>query len=308
MSKLSLYPKLTEKLRENANINTRLYNFSFTKNGNLNEIILEKRDDDEIIVLDDINRVWNVNYDDLIISKKIQIENSKVLFGSQGIAPQQSKIGIAVKQTSSFSKKTRVFSLGSFSVEDDNVDIATEIRFEPKELRSSIKLTIFLYIGEISNDIDSDEIYLSNVQGSEIGLIEESKIILEGNASSFPVIEESLENGPLWRIVNNCTDLDDNFNDNVALCINNKHADYRRLSPLDSKMFDKFLLDEITISFITILTLIAKDMGFFDRGSKNNDYQEASLGSLISYYTTAFSIQSESIQEIHEKVSVGIRS
>lgn len=302
MKELFPYAKLSNSLKYEIGYRGSLLEFESTYFDEFEPIEIEDRDSDDVVVLNPLDDYWNVDAHDLKIRKSIEIKRVSPLFGITGIASNYSRIGIAAKWICKDSRLKGVTLVGDFGIDESDFLGQMEIYFPKGVLRKSIDISIYFYLKEYVSE-DQNSFFATRV-GTEIGEIETSKIILEGNASEFPIEDVSIPDGPLWKMIWNSQEFDDSFTENVILQINKEHKDYKFLSSEDKKNYNPQLIDEMVISYITMLVFKATQGGILE---ETQDYPLGSIGSIVQYYINAFEIENGMLEHIHEKVGKGVR-
>lgn len=302
MKNFRFYPTLSDSLIKSSNLSIENYSFYY-KTDKTYKVNVDNEENP--VVLYDEKGVWDINRDNLIINSNLSIDAPSKLFGENGIAVNDAKIGIGIKWYSNESKIRGFERIGFLTNENKKLEFNIEINFERKMLRNNLILEPVLFIQEPGKIIYDYENIFANDKGIVLGQLEKKQIILEGQRSEFPVVEIKDKSRPLWEIIANFVSGDDNFNDTVYLTINSEHKDYKYINKSD-KEFNSVLLEEIMINIVTFLV---------NKGIEDNlisfDSEESSEMGTVSYvlehWIQIYELKEEPIMNLHRKISKRIR-
>lgn len=307
MSKLRFYPTIDDRIIEESNLSLEKYYFYFKEEGsdNLNDIEVQNSGFDTVVLYDE-KGYWDVRYYNLIIQSRLVIDNIQIFFGRNGIAPRGSKIGVGFKWFSRDTKLRGFQEIGEFNQLDMTVDIDISHSFKKSFLRNEVSVEIIFFIKEEDFDPSSDELHLANIRGTVIGEFGRMKLVLEGMRSEFPIVEVKDPNKPLWELRVNWATETDQFVDSVKLIINPAHPKFKEID-LTKKRQNPSLMDEIMISTITMLLVKAQADNILNFGVNTNDYEEGSVGAILSYWINVYSIEEGPIEQIQSQVNKALR-
>lgn len=203
-------------------------------------------------VVKDKDSLWNPEDYNLKIQRTIKIDNADLLYGSNGIAYANAKIGIAIAWYSQSSSQRGVIDLGIISNIIDNQAFVLNYEFPKAGLRGKVFFKLFIYIKE-GGIPEKSESFRINEQGFIVGELEYNSIILDGDGSIFPIYFTDLGNGPLWQVYCNVTDpYNQDFVDSIAIYVNENHRDACRLDRY-GKDFDGVMLKEVLSSAMSVI-------------------------------------------------------
>lgn len=215
------------------------------------------------------NSDWSADTHDLLI--RCNLSNAEVLkrlFEDRGVVANDGELLLALEWTSADScwRKTgqpRVLTTSSFS--DDEAFPELVLHLPPGSLRGSGNVSIQSFLGQPGTGDGSPG--LASLQGSRLGqLMQSVEIVIDGNGSLFPVLEESLGNdGPLWELRTSWSDpRDEAFqSDYVALVLNREHELFSQLRERASEPGRQSpLMRQIVSSWIALLVhQVKSDLG-----------------------------------------------
>lgn len=301
MSNFTFFPKLNENIIKTIGYNeNEKFNFSFIENDILKTISIKDYNNVTLNFIDEHNR-WFFNQNNLIVNKKISF-NSDYLFGTEGIAPINSTIGVAVAWESPKSLSRGVEHQFDLKYGNEIINKNIEIRFEPKQLRESVKIKIILYLKEKASLQFPYEFYLCNTEGTILGVLDEITLNFVGDGSTFPTEIINDPNKPLWEIKINLEYYKE-VSETLLLFINEAHKDFPLFNYKDER-FNEDFLTEVMISIVSIILI--KSIDEIDE-IRETTYIDGTLGSLINYYLNSFEIDTTSIESIFASVGREIR-
>lgn len=179
------------------------------------------------ICLDDDSGCWNPRLYNLKIKRTIRINNANLLFGSgpDAIAAKAAEIGVAILWSSKSSEQRGAFKIGQILNVQHPQEITLDVEFGKSAMRGQIELRTILYISKADEQVDNKSIIFANTQGMIVGELDKWTVIIDGDASIFPIFFAELGNrSPLWELAYNSTDpSSDDFCENVAIHINKNH-------------------------------------------------------------------------------------
>lgn len=286
MSSILLYPFLTDELKSKIRFQNRRFEFYYNnKEGEEKPLTDEPIEAmSSIYCIKDQEGVWTQDDYDLGFKRKYCLRTFQCLFGKNGIASINSKLGLAIVWTSSDSKQRGVVEIGKFSYTDRILDIEVEKNFGKAQLRGEVNFTTILYISEVGTPED-DELHLANYSGYVLGELDSFTIRLDGNGSVFPVFEVSEKGQPLWYV--KCDWIDptiDSFSDYVSINLNTAHKNYKYIDR-EQKCFNSQLLGEIMASAIgVIIDRLRTETGYWEQIMSNDSLEQGSVGQAVYYF------------------------
>lgn len=292
---ICFYPKLTDELF-NYIYDEKSTNIIFLYSVNEEVRPIAYNDDNDNISFDN-STDWNCDDYDLDVIINIKLKNLDKLFGINGIAPLNSKIGLCIEWYSAQSKIRKVVNYQDFITNHDSEKI---FKFEftlPKQtFNSSVSINVLLYLAESADEVLNDEIVLNNNVGVVIGNLMKKVIFMTGDGSQFPIKVISIpESNRLWKLE---LDLDDpgskQVSDGLTLILNSAHKDYKFIDP-NSKDFCECLADEIVTNALTLfLNELSKSSEFDLEGN----YDDGTLLAYAKYCKDKLDINFNSLMDI----------
>lgn len=228
---------------------------------------------------------WDPDIHNLILNQEIEIQNPMFLFNSNGgLVTADSKIGIAFRWYSKDSNQYNVYPFGSISYEDkNNKFLQLNIKIPRGSLRGKVTFDIILYL------LEKGPAMSNIVTGTVLGVLERKQILLDGDASMFPIVEVNDPLKPLWWVICNFDEpLIDPFNtENVAIVINTGHKHAKHLK-IERGLASSPLLLEIVANGLQLIVQNVKDSGDWEEIQKNHS-EPGSIGEAIYYFINTFS-------------------
>ncbi|OOL81470.1 hypothetical protein BWX42_06825 [Dolosigranulum pigrum] len=261
------------------------------------EVIIELPQEHESEwLINEYNSMWYPTGHNLQLNQSFMIENVSVLFGKDGVTALENKLGFAVHIFSKTSNFQKTIDITELSATDRQREIEFQTNFKKNSIRGTIFLQYFIYLKEVNSQLpfQANSVGMKLLDESEFGYA----IIADGNGSEFPIEEISEDNGPLWRVEMNWTDIYIDLFDrsNVRLLLNKKHELYEKLYGTHYKV-DQYLLNEILINAMVMIT----QKIVLIEGETVDQFEDATPGSIaqaVWYWVTTFDIQLDSLESI----------
>lgn len=303
--KLTLFPYLTEEMKDKIRFQVSEYEFSYNRKGEEYKLDIEAVEGSNTIVnLTDIKGFWNMDEYGLNIKRSYSIQSYSCLYGANGIASSNAEIGLALMWTSQTSKQRGMIPIGSLPNNDNcSINLNMVYSFPVAELRGYLELTTIIYIKRAGNQRRGEE-HLANTEGYVLGELDKIAVTLDGIGSEFPICEVDEPNNPLWYI--DCDWEDPTYeplSESFCIKINKGHTEYKYLDR-ESKKFNNQLLNEIVSNAITLLILKLKDEPYWNQIVEGENLIEGSLAEAVYYFISTFGWDVSS----PEKLSLSIRS
>ncbi len=300
-----LYPSLNEELLSKIRFQKHKYKFFYTDADGEEYPLADEPVEAQSSVncLKDKNGVWTQDDNNLCFRNRFCLRTFQCLFGNNGIACKDAKLGLAIQWTSSDSRQRGVICIGEFDVNDKILEKEIEYSFDKAQLRGVVNFTVVLYIAQAGKS-DIDEKHLANANGYILGELDNYILMLDGNGSVFPVFEVSEPDQPLWYI--KCDWIDptvDSFSETVSINLNTAHKNYAYIDRT-KKQYDNQLLLEIMSSAISlIIEKVRLTPEYWEQIMQGNDLEQGSVGHAIHYFmeTLEWDLSSP------EKVSISVR-
>jgi len=211
---------------------------------------------------------WSADTDNLIVRCTVHgLQELAPLFEVGGLAASNGELLIALEWTSSEScwrELSRPFALTkSLLFSGATAELVLEL--PAGSIRGNGLIAVQLISGNIGNE--GLLIGLPSKTGSRLGqLIPSLEIIIDGDGSLFPILEESLDStGPLWEIRSTWSDpRDEPFtSDYAALILNKDHELFDQLrGPITDPQRQSPLMRQVVSSWIALLvSQVKNDLG-----------------------------------------------
>lgn len=299
-----LYPSLNDDLISKIRFQTSKYNFYYTdKNDDEFDLVSEQLEaSSKVYCIKDENGIWTQNDYNLCFRRKYCLRTFQYLFGENGVACTNAKLGIGIQWFSQNSRQRGMIPITIFSKEDDILEVEIDHKFGKAQLRGEIDFFTILYIAEsgIPNELEG---HLVNQEGYVLGQLDSFTIKLDGTSSTFPVFEVSEPGQPLWYVKCNWSDPTiDSFEDTVSINLNTSHKNYKYIER-EQKTFDIQLLSEIMASAISIIIEKLRVDGALEEIVNNDDLEQGSVGQAVFYFKETLGWDFET----PESVSLSVR-
>lgn len=290
-----LYPSLTEELSKKIRFQKKKYEFFYeNREGEEHELIDEPAEmSPSICIIKDEKGVWTQDDYNLGFRRSYCLRTYKCLFGPNGIASVNTKLGLAIIWTSADSKQRGVIPICEFGVDaktleraGDNtiIDADVEYTFQKAQLRGEVTLSTVVYVAKVGR-INEGEEHLANHNGYILGELDSFIIKLDGTGSMFPVFEVMEKGQPLWYV--KCDWIDptiDSFSDYVSINLNKAHKNYKFIDQ-SQKTFNSQLLVEIIASAISIIVeKVRSESAYWEQILNNESLERGSVGQVIYYF------------------------
>lgn len=296
---ICFYPRLSDEMYEKIydNENSSI-SFVYVVNNEINNIeYIDKNDN----ISFDSSSNWNCDDYDLIVIIRIKLKNLNMLFGKEGIAPTNSKIGLCIEWFSTQAKIRKVLiSKELISNEDNEKTFSFEFALPKQTFSSSISLNALLYLAKSADTITNEEQILNNNPGVIIGDILKKVVFMTGDGSQFPIKVISMpDSNMLWKLE---TNLDEpgsrQISDGITLILNSAHKDYKYIDPNSGFYCDR-LADEIVTNAIALFLAELSESSEFDLGGT---YEEGTLLSYAQYCKNRLDIKFDGLMSISNSI------
>lgn len=284
---LSLYPRINKNILQKIGCTLSDYKFYYQKNG-FNYLLDCDEFEEGLYEINDTNGLWNADEFPLTIYQKISIDNPTLLFGQGGVACSNSQLTVAIVWTSSDSRQRGLIQLGNIEKKDNHCDLAGEFTFDRGSLRGNITFQTRLFINKPGTLYQGEEIF-ANQSGMALGDFNDVKdIVIDGNASVFPIYEVDMPGEPLWEVRCDWTDpVYDKFNESFSIFLNRAHPSYCFINQSDKLHFNQELLNEIMASSLTQLILKLKENDELDMCLLSAKNVKGSVAEAVDYFISA---------------------
>lgn len=302
---ICFYPQLNDEMFNNIfdNDNSNI-SFSYKVNDEIKNIAFIDKNDN---ISFDRSTNWNCDDYNLDVSIYLNLKNFNILFGENGIAPHDAKIGLCIEWYSAQAKIRKIIpSEKLISYSDEEYLFIFEFSLPKQTFTGSVSLNALLYLAKASTNISTNEKILNNNPGVIIGEIIKKVIFMTGDGSQFPIKVIPLPSSNLlWKLELNLDEPSSRqFSDGVTLILNSAHKDYKLIDP-NSRCFCEKLADEIVTNAIALFLVELSKSTEFDL---NGNYEEGTLLAYAQYCKNRLNINFDgtinifnSIHEFSEK-------
>ena len=248
---------------------------------------------------------WNPAEHPLVV--QCLIERAPLLeaiFGPHGVVSRDAEVLLALEWASADSCWRTLGPIHGLRHEADDEDVLLDIELEPGTVRGSGLLSVQAFLGRYAVEFVPG---FAHHPGARLGtLAQPIEIIIDGDGSLFPVVEESLgADGPLWELKACWSDPQDEpfSSDYVALVLNNAHPHFEQLrdrralnieqSPLMRQVFAAWLA--------LVIAQVQEDMGAqFDMYLSAPDADEgiASIADAVRSFIRLGDLKTGSLPEL----------
>lgn len=314
MPKIDLYRKIDEKYCSKRNADIRVGIPSLYYKNELGEMVQLPIDEEteEEIELNEIEKGWLPEEYDLDYVQEFHIGNPSALFGSSAITDSANQIGIAAHINSREAMFQETIPLKATIKDTPEGQVFTFRHHFPKDvLRGVIKLEFFFYLASVEKK--------HPFQADEIGMrlsdnIFETKLVIDGTGSTFPITESSILGGPLWQLRKHWDDpVVDPFSPaSVEVELNKSHPLFKQLSDSYGKKsgLGKALMNSIVAQAMAmIIYQTVLEMNNTEGDSWSFDIAEdGSILQIVGYWQDTFEvdIQDLSISNVFNSLQQGL--
>lgn len=285
------FPTLTHELTLRIGYSAEEFTCYYIEDGDRKHLNIDTDDSNGIslptLKISDDENQWHPDTHNFNLERTITIRNPGFLFGDNGVVPDDSELGVALLWFSRDSNQRGVFDSQLLP----NTNLPTELKFRaevlPGMLKGTVSLQLILFLKKSS--FQTDSLYATK-EGTTLGILDESKLILDGRGSVFPIVEVEEPSRPLWFVEwgQGVDPLEDLFTeDNVSLCINISHQDYPLLNMKQGVKNSPFL-QEIISSAMQIIVMKALEGESRDLITQGKDMEPGSIAQAVYYFISTF--------------------
>lgn len=302
---LHLYPTLNVELKESIGFSAKNLLFFYNRNRKTKgQIVEEERElipkeiGESPIELNDRKGYWSATHDNLVIRQEIHLENPKHLFGESGLTSDYASLGLAVLWSSPEALQKGSIDIGTLTKDTLNFEKRIELKFEPQQIKNNLLYRIVIYV----KNPPVNDTFFANRSGMILGTLYSEEIILEGDASSFPIVSIEDENAPLWSLYCNWGSISDSFEESIRLRLNKKHKNYNLLN-VESNRYNAHLFKQILISVVVQILHKAVEQNEISMVEEMDDLEVGTVGYLIKYYLETYSVDYTSLSTIYDSIN-----
>lgn len=276
-----LYSTIDNKILKLLNIqSTREYYYLVDNEKKIiREETFENSSNEYHIQLIDDEDEWDNKNQSLFLNCKISLENVEKLFGE--ICCSNAILGIGLEWKPEKSRIKYCVKFGEFS-KNNNLCEFSKKDIEIKNVNSNIIFNWIIYIVDPGNQ-DSKGCF-----GKNTGLILGDgllwSIIVDGCGSIFPIYEEALPDGPLWKYECDFIDItEDEFSEeNIKIILNKAHKGYQYIQPKSPNYNELMFAELISNAIATVILAIRKKNAENGNGELIDFSKNGSKGSILT--------------------------
>ena len=309
---LEAFPKMSRNLLVKTGYNSAIYSFKYKYQGEERDLTTTTADTSTsraaVLQLSDQACHWHPETSNFIISSKCTINVPFFLFGEKGLAAADGGvIGVALMWMMPDASQRGVVPIGELTQKTKGpCEISGEIVFAPKELRGTLIIQTVLFLKEAGNPIGTER-YQAQQPGTILGVLDETRVIIDGNGSLFPIHEVSAPNEPLWWVRCEWDDpLEDAFvDDNFCIYLNTAHKDYSALNVNEGLKNSSLLMEILCASLQILIMKVLNDDTARDATIQGSGIVEGSVSSMVNYFLHTFKVNYD--QNNPEALAIDIR-
>ncbi|MNF85054.1 hypothetical protein D3C84_674390 [compost metagenome] len=248
---------------------------------------------------------WNPAEHPLMVECLIErAQLLEAIFGPDGVASTDAEVLLALEWASADSCWRTLGPVKDLRRDEGGRAVVLDIELESGTVRGTGFLSIQAFLGQCKAELVPG---FAHQPGARLGpLAQPIEIIIDGDGSLFPVLEESLgADGPLWELKACWSDPQDEpfSSDYVALVLNNAHPHFEQLrdrralnieqSPLMRQVFAAWLA--------LVIAQVKEDMGAeFDTylGAPDADEGVASIADAVRSFIRLGDLNTGSLPEL----------
>lgn len=287
-----LYPSLTEEMKDGI-FQAKPYSFSYTSLDGLDrELDCEVSELNSQVSCLKTDGVWNADKYNLYVKRTIALKNYKKLFGPDGVACRNARLGLSVIWTSFDSRQRGAEPIVDFAVSEKElsdthdhtfVEGEIDLEFSPAKIRGDVHFSVVLYIAK-SGTPSKDEMHLANEEGFVLGAFDTFVLRIDGTGSLFPVFEVYEKDQPLWYIRCDWTDpLSDPFSESVSINLNTAHKNYKYIDRTQKSFCPQLLVEVMSSALCCIIEKIRSEK-YLDQILGDDEVESGSVGEVVRYF------------------------
>ncbi|MCF0260921.1 MAG: hypothetical protein HUJ54_13760, partial [Erysipelotrichaceae bacterium] len=219
------------------------------------------------------------------------LENGNLLYGPNGIAPSNNRVGVALQWYSKESGVRGAVCLTEVPHTSQKINKRKGINFDPGFFREKLEILPLLYIMD-SVVPPANQAFLAHQSGITVGALKNSQLSIQfsGTGSIFPYTEAELTSSdPLWQIQCDWTDpVNEMFDEHVQIIVNTKHKNYPEVNPDSPSYHEALFLEMISHAFFVLFAKLRMNTADWEIISNGSDFAEGTIAQALNYYYTTF--------------------
>lgn len=287
-----LYPSLTDSIKEDI-FQAKKYAFSYTdQNGMDHDLDHEASEVNASVSCLKTDGVWSPDKYNLFVRRTLALKNYRKLFGSNGLACKNARLGLSLVWTSPDSRQRGAEPLIEFGVSEEELtqkrdhtftEAEVDFEFPAAKIRGEVNFSIVLYIARAGSP-SKNETHLANEEGLVLGTFDSFTLRIDGNGSLFPVFEVYEKEQPLWYVRCDWTDpTSDQFSESVSININTAHKNYKYIDRSQKTFCAQLLVEVMSGALCCIIEKIRSEK-YLDQILGDDEMESGSVGEVVRYF------------------------
>lgn len=280
---INFYPTLDNEILEllGAKVN---FTFSY-RSASGQYVSLDTKKEGKNITFPD-TKGWNPYIDSLMIVANIEYEHGYVLYGIDGVAPKDSRLGVALEVYSNSGKYRQVYFDKNVAILNNDKRVIMPPLFAmigKNIVNHELSINVLVYLKNKAQYVTAEESFLNNDEGIILGKLASFNVFLSGFGSLFPIYTKSVDDKKLWILeIDYSEPSEEKLSDCVKLILNTNSKDYPYIDQTDKEHFCPKMMYEIVASVMTILIMDLKENRYLD--NLDGYYADGSILQFIKYY------------------------
>lgn len=289
-----LYPSLNEELRDSI-FQAKKYAFAYTSaDGQDRGLSYEAAETNAAVNCLKTDGIWNADRYNLLVRRTIALKNYRNLFGPDGIACRNARLGVSLVWTSPDSRQRGAEPILSFGINKEQLegkqdytftDGEIDLEFPAAKIRGDINFAVVLYVEQAGTPA-ADEMHLANEEGFILGTFDSFALRIDGTGSLFPVFEVYEKAQPLWYVRCDWTDpVSDAFSESVSININTAHKNYKFIDRAQKTFCPQLLVEVMSAALCCIIEKVRSEK-YLDQILGDEEMEAGSVGEVIRYFSS----------------------
>lgn len=289
---LTLHRVIDMDLLKEMKVEINSFELFYNEQEEVNKPITVNDIRDTKLYLGEVQEYWDPNIHNLNIYRTIIINHPEGLFGINGVASETTELGIAYHIHSKTSGFQKIGDTGIVLTNESEQEFPVEFNYEfsPASVKGEVNIDLFVYV----KSAGEESLRFANEKGVELGIIDHFQLIVDGDGSTFPIVEVERPGKSLWQLVMKWNDVTtDPFDvEYVRVEINKNHYMYDYIFK-DTKP-SVFLLSEIMSNVMSqVIYNVVNDESFTDSPDDTE-----SIANVVSYWLSTYDVDISSLEHI----------
>jgi len=258
---------------------------------------------ENIITLKSLKGDWDPREDGLKVKVQVHLKKMHNFFDkNDGIAEEDSEIGLAIIATCNETRLRKIHNIGSFGSNCEDQIYTKTISFKGNEIDNLLSFEVVFYLQSISNKLTAA--HINNQRGAVLGKFPSQQVRIGGTGSLFPIKDINHKNEPLWELeIQELENLEtDVFIEKVCLKLNKAHQSYKYID-VNGAEYNEKLVHEIMFS-VTSLILSKIMQTMTDQVISRTNTMSGSVYQFIQYLYQTHEIRFDSPYDMMSSLKV----